>query len=274
MIAAADQTMNLYGVYCVNNATYGGIDAVASWFQDNVPAGSFVVCNSIHGEEIKWHCDNHFENYWTIAAGVPDPRRTLEKCDQLKALLLSRSVGRPHDEAGQGGRKVYLLDVDFDYLPEKFPYHSHKYVHLLDVPKRDLGVVHVSQARYPYVDPLRYLISRQFVPFLGAPDLVNDFYCGPVTDGSRFCYEVYANYHVYEVTGTEMRPLLRGPIGLAQAGVYGFNIVSVGAGYHAVPQFEGAFDIEKFEQHGYSAQFSGLTVEEVVRQIQATQGTQ
>jgi hypothetical protein len=273
-IAAADQAMNLYGVYRVNNAMYGGIDNVAAWFQQNAPAGSFVVCNALHGEEVMWHSDHHFENFFTITAGATDARRTLETPEKLKAFLLGSPVVYLTGEARRGDRKVYFLDVDFDYLPDKFPYHSHKYVHLLDVPKRDLGVVHVSQALYPYVDPLRYLISRQFVPFLGAPDLVNDFYCGPAADGSPFCYEVYANYHVYEVTGTEIKPVLRGPIGLAQADVYGFNIISVGAGYHAVPQFEGAFDIEKFQRHGYSAQFSGLTLEEVVRQIQASLGPQ
>jgi hypothetical protein len=38
---------------------------------------------------------------------------------------------------------------------------------------------------------------------------------------------------------------------------------------HALPRGEGAFDIEKFRHHGYSEQFSGMTLEAVREQIHA-----
>jgi hypothetical protein len=100
---------------------------------------------------------------------------------------------------------LYLLAIDFDYLPNKLR-HRHAYVHAYDIEKEDLGVVHETIARYPFLDPLRDLIPREYVPFLGAPDLDNDFYRGRARDGRWFSYEVGAEYHLYRVTGRELRP--------------------------------------------------------------------
>jgi hypothetical protein len=35
---------------------------------------------------------------------------------------------------------------------------------------------------------------------------LNDFYHGPAQDGTPFMRELYAEYHVYQVTGTEVAP--------------------------------------------------------------------
>src|SRR5207249_3112203 len=71
-VIVADQSMNLLGALRVNQATYGSIQTVAEWFKEHVPAGSLVVSNVIHAEEIKWHSGGYFENYWTVAGGVCD----------------------------------------------------------------------------------------------------------------------------------------------------------------------------------------------------------
>ena len=73
------------------------------------------------------------------------------------------------------------------------------------------------------------------------------------------------------MTGDRIQAKLEGPVQLAREDVDGFNIVRVGLGYHALPRSEGAFDVEKFRKHGYSAQFSGLTLESVREQIRASQ---
>lgn len=255
LVIGLDQGLNLYAAYRINRTIYGGVDAVADWFVHRVPADAAVVTNAIHGEEIKWHSGNHIKVYWTITAGIPDPRRAVEQPDQMQRMLAQR-----------GDRPLYFLDVDFDYTPDKAPYHPHKYVHQAEVPWRDAGVVHFTHVRYPFADPLRYLIPRMYLPFLGAPDLENDFARKRCPD-YLFRNEIYAIYHVYEVTGDQLRPRLEGAIQLAAEDVDGFNIVRVGLGYHALPQSEGAFDIEKFRRHGYSAQFSGLTLESVRQQI-------
>ena len=71
--------------------------------------------------------------------------------------------------------------------------------------RADLGVLHKTQAVYPFLDPLEALIPRNFVPSLGAPDLVQDFYRGGARSGTLFLREVYVQYHLYRVTGTVVR---------------------------------------------------------------------
>ena len=257
VVIGLDQLLNVYGAYKANRAIYGGIDVVAAWFARNVPADAAVVSNAIHGEEIKWHSNNHFEMYWTVNTGIAEPRRALPEPAQLEHLLGKRDA-----------HPVYFLDVDFDYTPDKVFYHQHKYVHQAEIARRDLGVVHFTHVRYPFADPLRYLVPRMYQPFLGAPDLENDFARKRSVD-HPFRHEIYAVYHVYEVTGSRITPKLGGQVELVQEDVDGFNIVRVGLGYHALPRGEGAFESEKFRYHGYSAQFSGLTPESVRDQIRA-----
>jgi hypothetical protein len=187
-IAAIDQGMNLIGARLVNLATYGGIQEVADWFGHHVPEGACVVSNVIHAEEIKWHSGEHFENYWTVAAGVCDGRRVVDESAKLASLL-----------ADHGDRPVYFLDVSYDYLPSQAGYHRHKFVNQTAFSKEFLGLVHRTRTRYFFVDPLRHLVARDYVPFLGAPDLVNDFYCGLPHHRWPFRYEVYADYRVYRV---------------------------------------------------------------------------
>jgi hypothetical protein len=187
-LIAIDQAMNLVGAYKVNRAVYGGIQDVADWFVGNVPEGALVVSNVIHGEEVKWHSKDYFQNYWCVEAGVCDPSRVVDDLAKLERLL-----------AGRGERPVYFLDVDFDYMPGKIEYHRHRFVHKWDVPREFVGLVHRTQTRYLFADPLRHLLPREFTPFLGAPDLVNDFYLGLPHHRWPFRYEVYAEYRVYLV---------------------------------------------------------------------------
>jgi hypothetical protein len=259
VLIGLDQALNIYGAYRVNHTAYRGIDVVADWFVRNVPKDSAVVTNVIHGEEIKWHSGNHIEVYWTQNTGIPDPRRVVDQPAQIEELLARRST-----------RPVYFLDVDFDYTPDKGYVHRHKYVHQAEVAWRDRGEIHFTHVRYAFTDPLRYLIPRMYQPFLGAPDLENDFARKRSVD-HPFRHEIYASYRVYEVTGSHLKAKLEGPVQLAQQDVNGFDIVRVGLGYHAYPRGEGCFNIERFRWHSYSTQFSGLTLESVREQIRASQ---
>ncbi len=255
VVLAGDQALNVYGAYRVNRAIYGGIDVVADWMVRKVPQDAAVVTNVIHGEEIKWHSDNHMEIYWTIPSGICDASRVVADSEVFQRMLAHR-----------GERPIYLLDVDFDYTADKATNHRHKYVHQADVETRDLGIVHFTHTRYPFLDPLRYLVPRIYLPFLGAPDLDNDFARKRSVD-HPFCHEIYAIYHAYEVIGDRVTPRLEGPVQLAEQGVDGFNIVHVGLGYHAYPQDEGSFSLDKFRRRGYCVQFSGLTLQAVKDQI-------
>ncbi len=256
-VIGLDQAMTVYGAYHVNHATYEGIDDVAGWFGHNVPTGAVVVSNVLHGEEIKWHSGNHFHNYWSVGAGVCDPRRALEEPAQVEALL-----------ADGDRRPVYFLDVDFDYPPSKSWYHRNKYVHNMDIAKRDLGSRPCHQGTLCFFRPIALPdfqggISRSWE----RPTSWNDFGRG-LSQRQPFRHEVYARYHIYEVTGKHLEPRLEGPVQLEREGVDGFNILRVGLGFHAIPQGDGAFDIERFRAHGYSAQFSGSSLDAVRRQIE------
>jgi hypothetical protein len=267
-LAAADQLLNLHGAYVVNHGTYAGIRQVAAAIKENVPEGACVVSNVIHGEEIKWHCDDHFENYWTVAAGVFDQGRVVMEPADLERLL-GRLDAVP----------TYFLDVDFHRVRDTAWYHRHKYVHHFDVPRRDLGELHVTCVRYRFADPLRHFVPRKYVPFLGAPDLVGDFAHGPPRNPWPFTYEVAARYHLYQVTGREIRPKLPSdqvplPVRLMHEELPGFNVFRVGHGIHAIPQSEGPLDLDRLVNRGYRTHFQGATREEIRRQVRAWQSAQ
>jgi len=253
LLAVADQALNLLGTYRTMHATYGGIDVVAARLRRQLRRDDILVCNTLHGEEIWYHAGYAYRNYFAIPWGVTDYTRCVADPAAFLKLL-----------QGPGDRAVYLLDVDFDYLPAKVA-HRHKYVHAYDIAKEDLGVVHETRRCYPYCDPLRCLIAREYVPFLGAPDLVNDFYCGPARDGRGFHYEVHAAYHLYRVTGSTLKPALAGPVTLIEEGVAGYNILRVGDGYVAFPQAYGGFDAGKCRQGAYGPLITGPAPAEVRR---------
>jgi hypothetical protein len=82
-----------------------------------------------------------------------------------------------------------------------------------------------------------------------------------------FCNEIDATYRVYEVTGNQLKLKTDGIVQLAQEGFDGFNIVRLGLAFYGLPQGEGAFEVQKFLDRGYSAQFSGQTLQSVRDQI-------
>jgi len=47
-------------------------------------------------------------------------------------------------------------------------------------------------------------LHRSFISFVGSPDMENDFYRGPARTGKALTREVYCEYHLYKVTGTEI----------------------------------------------------------------------
>ncbi len=236
------------------HAQYAGMKVVAEHLRRHIPGGAAVVGNVIHLDEIKWLTESHFKAYYSIGSGIVCPQREVNP-DQLRILLAARKT-----------RPVYFLDCDFEYLPGKITYHRHKYVHFSKIASTDLGVVHTSRARYPFLDPLRHLVKAEHVPFLGPPDLENDFYRGRGRDPSPFALEMYAEYHLYRVDGEDVETYSPASIRLVED-MQGFNILTDGNRWMAVPQGEGAFDIGRLIQHGYSRQFIGTTLDEVRRQI-------
>lgn len=235
-IGIGDHMLQAYGsqrtVYSIND----GILSMAQWFKTHVPRGSIVISNALHVEDIRLFSADHILPYWTVGVGTADYRRHLETPQKLARFL----------QQNHGKHNVYFLDVDFNYTPDKVYYHSHKYVRNENVAMKAIGLIHTTQVRYPYLDPLRVLTPRSYIPFLGGGDLENDFYRGPAQDGTPFMWEIYAEYHVYQVTGTEVAPWDPNiPWRLVEESYKGFNIIEYGDRYIALAQSIGPVDLRR-----------------------------
>lgn|GEM_PF-6589950 len=257
-LVIADHALNLYGSYEVVRSSNDGILTMADWFKTNVSKGSIVISNALHAEDIRLYSGGHIITFWTVTAGIPHPSRSLAKPEELEKLI----------EENQGKRNVYFLDMDYNYTPEKAAYHSHKYVRDNNVAMEYIGLIHITKARYPYLDPLKAYIPRSFISFLGAPDLENDFYRGPAQDGTPFLREVYNEYHVYKVTGTKVDLWnSSGPLKMVKEGYLGFNIFVLNSRFFAIPQGEGAFDLKKVWRKEYSRSFISDSYLDIFKQI-------
>jgi hypothetical protein len=187
-----DQVLNVYNVWYVVKQCNNGMRIVASRLQRHVPRGSVIIGNVIHLYDIDHYAGNWFVPYLTVRAGTRGPYAD-SRASVASVLLQHRGT-------------TYLLDVRQPYLPDQYAYHSHPLVRSHAVDWADLGSLYETRAVYPFVDPAQALVPRAFVPFPGAPDLVQDFYRGRALDRGPFLREVYAEYHLYRVTGTIVRP--------------------------------------------------------------------
>jgi hypothetical protein len=205
LVALADHALNVYGSYRVIAASNRTIAAVGRWFRENVPPDAAVIGNALHLEDIRLASGGHFTGYWTVTAGIPHPTRALPD-----PAALARFLRENH-----GKRPVYFLDIDYPYTADKVGYHAHQYVRKHSVAVEKVGMVRALRVRYPYLDPFKALVPRHLISFLGSPDLENDYYRGPAQDGTPFLREVYAEYHVYRVVGTQVRGRTPGVTGQA-----------------------------------------------------------
>jgi hypothetical protein len=196
--------------------------------------------------------------YWTVHTGIPRKTDAIEQPQELENLL----------KVGSSTRDVYFLNVAYNYTPDKVDYHSHRFVRDRSVDTERIGHIHTTRSLYPFLDPLKAWVSRSYVPFLGSPDLENDFYRGPAQDERKFFREVYAEYHVHKVVGKLVRPShFNGPVKLYQEGYRGFNIIIDNGRFFAIPQGEGSFDAQKLQNKGYSRSFVADDYKEILRQI-------
>ena len=233
-IAIGDHLLNVYGSYRTVHGINTGSLTMADWFQKHVPENSIVICNALHIEDIRLFSGGHFVPYWTVDTGIVESKRAVETPQKLAELLVNN----------QNRRKMYFLDVNYQFTPDKVYYHSHKYIRNENVATKKIGLVHTTRVKYPYFDPLRAFTPRQYILFLAGGDLENDFYRGPSQDGTLFMREIYAEYHVYEITGTEVAPWDPNiPWSFAEEGYKGFNLFKYGDRYLALAQALGPVDL-------------------------------
>jgi hypothetical protein len=234
IIGVGDHLLNIYGSYrTVHGINHGNL-AVANWFKTHVPKGSIVISNALHVEDIRLFSNGHIIPYWTVDTGIVEMKRAVETTAKLEELL------------GQNKNlhEIYFLDVNYNFTPDKVYYHSHKYVRNESVEMKNLGLIQTIRVRYPYLDPLRAFTPRSYILFLGGGDLENDFYHGPAQDGTPFLREIYAEYHVYQATGTEVAPWDPNvPWSFVESGFEGFNIFQYGDRYLGIAQRLGPVDL-------------------------------
>ncbi|MGA2916326.1 MAG: hypothetical protein ABSE89_09905 [Sedimentisphaerales bacterium] len=261
VMIVADHTLNVYVVRKVTDDIYKGIMESADWFLQNVPKGTPVITNAHHLEDVRFYSRGHIEP-WGAPGGIPDQRRWMHNASDLQKLL---------DE--NRGRNVYFFDVQIKETPgQRGLGRTLFYVRDKNVEMEDLGILHTTQSRYPFLDPLKYLIPIGQMTWPGPPDLEFDFYRGPALDGTPFHREVYAMYHIYKATSDKVIDFSEYPPKLVEENYYGFNLVSFRNRIYAIPQPEGAFELERVEKGDYSRSFQSDSVDEVKRAISQAYG--
>jgi hypothetical protein len=259
-ILLADQLMTVYAVWHSINGMNEGMKTVAAAIEKQLPRGAIIVSNALHAMDIELVSGGYFRTLYTVANGVP-PSRIADSSDQLEGLIRA-NFGR-----------VYFLDIDQPFLPQKAIYHSHKYVRDHSVDYVRISEIHKTQIFYPYLDPFKLLVDRPFVPFVGAADLVNDFYDGPDLAGAPFLDEVYARYTLYHVTGTVVDPWHpEGGLRMAQEGYLGYNILGWNGRYFAMPQSAGTIDEIDLLNRAYPELLTADSLDAIQAKVRAGQG--
>jgi hypothetical protein len=253
-----DHALTLYGSYRVVTGSYNGIMRVADWFRENTPSGSVVIGNAVHTADVRLFSKGHLTAYRT-AGPSSDPQIVMTP-RQLETLLAKNFD--QHD--------VYLLDMDYEFPSNKSWYHSHRFVENKGIAKKDLGKIHVTRVRYPFLDPLRNLIEQPYITFLGPPDLENDFFHGRARNRRFQHYESRVEYHVYKVTSKQVRDYWypRLPPSIAREGFHGFTILNCNSRYFAIPQRRAEFDVRKILRGQRADCFVSDDLNEVSRRVE------
>ncbi|OGQ36482.1 MAG: hypothetical protein A3F16_00790 [Deltaproteobacteria bacterium RIFCSPHIGHO2_12_FULL_43_9] len=193
-IGLSDALVNIISVRNVMDNISGGIEVVSKRLQtissDKKP--TVIISNAIHTDDIRIYTKGNYKIFLTVKLGHNRPDRVIDTDDALSRFL-SKNLS---------SMNIYFLDVNYDYLPVKRPYHEHKFAGKDNIPTIDLGSLHTTRVKYFTPDPLRNFGNREFYTFLGPPDLENDFYRGSA--GKPFFRKVEASYHLYKVTGVKV----------------------------------------------------------------------
>ncbi len=254
-VILSDQGMNVYGSYLVVRGINDGIATMARRCQELVPKDSILVTNVLHGDDIRLLSQNHMNIFYTVLPGVHRTERVVDEPWKLQNLL----------ELNRGKREFYFLALDFVYPDDRSGYFPHRYARYQSVDMEDLGVLHTTQVVYPFMDPLRAYTPRPFISFLGPPDLENDFYRGPARDGRPFLREVYAEYHLYKVTGTKVWND-GGPV-LSQGKYKGFKLLAINGRYFGIPPGINTISLDSVFRDKKFKRLVSYSLPDVLRQI-------
>jgi hypothetical protein len=259
LLPLGDHALNLYSVRHVTDSIYAEIQRQAAWFSQNTPAGSVVMCNAHHIEDIRYYSGGHID-LLALAGSTPDvrnwatDRKSLAPAIQGLAHPLYCLDARLTADAGQRGAERRNWVVRDEAL--------------------DLEPIRTDRfcCRYPFLDPLRMALPTQNLCWPGPPDLEFDFYRGRPSKHHRlFQFEVSLNYRLYAVKNLELHKYPGQAVLLAE-NVRGFNVVGYKNEVVAIPQTEGAFEPDRVERCGYSQVYRGKSLEDVIQRIGTAPG--
>lgn len=260
IITTMDHAVNFVAVRGATRAIYGTIITLSQRFMADLPPRTIIISNAHHLEDIRFYSRGHIDP-WAGVGGIPDRRRWLNSSEELQSLLDNRK-----------DREVYFLDVR---LPRRKGQRGAdrvlEYVRDDMVSMKPLGRVAATSYVYPFFDPLRLLLPRTVATWPGPPDLEFDFYRGLALSGAPFMREVAVDYFLYKATGDRVRRWSPHPTLLIE-NFYGFNVVGFRDVVYAIPQSEGAFDLERIHNGTYSRSFHGADIETVMAAIRHSLG--
>lgn len=256
-VGVLDAGANPVAVRAVMSGISNGIENVAIKISErHLDRPVAIIGNVLHVDDLRLYLDDGYRILWTIPSGHDRPQDVTETPEQLSKFL----------KAHLPTTDVYFLDVKQDFLPIKKWYHQHRFVAGCSVSTTDLGLLHLTRAEYFMPDPLRWFGRREFYPFLGPPDLVDDFYYGP--SPRPFFGKVEAEYHLYKIGSSEVKSWIPlGPDRLLEHNYFGFSIFDQNKRIFAIPVAEGEFAYERACRKGYSRFLESSSVDEIKEMI-------
>lgn len=235
VLGVSDRLLQLNASWRTTLAIVDGYTRVAEALEPHLGPDDCVVTNVLSGEEIRHHTGGVCRFEYCVLDGVAHPDRVVDEPHEFEALVRRT---RPRGD-------VFLLAVEFDYLPGKAFYHRHRYASYDNVAVERLGTMHETRAAYAYLDPLKAIVPRDWMAFPSSPDLMNDFYLGPARSGHPFTREVHAEYRLFRVVGDEVDPYLpRGGVRLVESRDE-WNVLECNGRFFALHHLEGEFDIAR-----------------------------
>jgi hypothetical protein len=253
VLASTDQATNLWSVRNATRVIYSEIGSLAKKFLE-FPPGTIVVGNAHHLEDIRFYSHGQIDP-WGFPGGIPDQRHWLRSFPEYERLVSSNR-----------NRTILLLDAHLPAIGgQRGAGRVSQALSDHQVLFDDLGQIGTVRYTYPFIDPFRFLLPVSVSTWPGPPDLEFDFYRGPALSGEPFLREVALDYHLYRVTE------LVSPPRLLDENYYGFNIIGYRNRVFAIPQPEGAFDLDRVRKNGYSAFYEGETTEMVKAAIRDAQ---
>ena len=252
--------VNIVSERQVTREMYKTIISLADRFKEELPLGTVIISNAHHIEDIRFYTDGHIDP-WNSDGAIPDRTHWLK--NDVYALQTQLSNWRDRDR----DRDVYFLDMRLPQTQgQRGSERIHTFVRDKVIDMEPLGRIASMRYRYPFFDPLRFLLPVLVSKWPGPPDLEFDYYRGPALSGTPFMSEVALDYYLYKVTGDKV--ILWGHPTLLAENFHGFNLVGYNHFVYAIPQLEGAFDIKRIRNNSYSRSFQGPDLETVKHAIQ------